>query len=376
MAAPNTRRTFIGCLLALAFVPPLQISAQEGEFVYISNVTGTQAGGAGAALTSVAEQTAAALDNLGLTLREYGLGYADVVVSNVFLRDTRHFQAMNAVYRTYFQNGPPTRATVQADLLDPEALIQISVVAAGGPKEIITPAGLRSPELPYSWGIKVGNTLFIAGATSRSPETYQPVSGDVATQTRRVFGNIGLVLDEAGMSFADLVSCRVFLDDPRSFGDMNGAYAEFVTAEDPPARATVRAGLMNVAFSTEIQCVAESSSDRSVVRAEGQRARRIPYSPGIDTGDRVYVAGMTGRGSDVAEEARAALDRIRSTLEAASVGFGDVENVWVYLADVRDWDVVGAVLDETLGDGAPEATVIGARLMGRARVEIEIVIKR
>ncbi len=337
-------------VLDLAFAPPLQILAQEGELVYISNVTGTQAGGA--ALTSVAEQTAAALDNLGEALREHGLSYSDVVVSNVFLRDTRHFQAMNAVYRTYFQNGPPTRATVQADLLDPEALIQISVVAAAGPKGIVTPGGLRSPELPYSWGIKVGNTLFLAGATSRSPETYQPVSGDVATQTRRVFGNIGLVLDEAGMSFADLVSCRVFLDDPRGFGEMNGAYAEFVSAEDPPARATVRAALMNVAFSTEIQCVAESSSYRSVVRAVGQAARRLPFSPGIDTGDRVYVAGTTGRGSDVAEEARAALDGIRSTLEAASVGFEDVENVWVYLADVRDWDVVRAVLHETLGDGA------------------------
>ncbi len=374
MAAPNTRRTLIGWLVALALVPPLQISAQEREFIYISNVTGTQAGGA--ALASVAEQTAAALDNLGEALREHGLGYSDVVVSNVFLRDTRHFQAMNAVYRTYFQNGPPTRATVQADLLDPKALIQTSLVAAGGPKEIVTPGGLRSPELPYSWGIKVGNTLFLAGATSRNPETYLPVPGDVATQTRRVFGNLGLVLDEAGMSFADLVSCRVFLDDPRGFRDMNGVYAEFVSAEDPPARATVRAALMNVAFSTEIQCVAESSSDRSVVRAEGQAPRRIPVSPGIDTGDRVYVAGMTGRGSDVAEEARAALDGIRSILEAASVGFGDVENVWVYLADVRDWDVVRAVLHETLGDGAPEATVVGARLMGPARVEIQMVIKR
>jgi 2-iminobutanoate/2-iminopropanoate deaminase len=368
------RLTFTCCLLALAFVSPQRISAQEAELVYISNVTGIQAGGT--VLTTVEEQTAAALDHLGEALRAHGLDYADVVVSNVFLRDTRHFQAMNAVYRRYFQVRPPTRATVQADLLDPDALIQISVVAADGPKEIVTPKGLMSPELPYSWGVKVGNTLFLAGATSRSPETYQPVSGDVATQTRRVFGNIGLVLAEAGMSFGDLVSCRVFLDDPRGFGDMNGAYAEFVTAEDPPARATVRAALMNVAFSTEIQCVAESSPDRSVVRAEGQAPRPIPFSPGIDTGDRVYVAGMTGRGNDVAEEARAALDSIGSTLEAASVGFEDVENVWVYLADVRDWDAVRAVLDATLGDGAPEATVVGARLMGRSRVEIQIIVKR
>jgi 2-iminobutanoate/2-iminopropanoate deaminase len=374
MDAPSARHTFVRFLLTLALAAPLPISAQATGLVYVSNVTGTQAGGV--ALTTAEEQTAAALDNLGTALREAGLGYSDVVVSNVFLRDTRHFQAMNGVYRTYFAEAPPTRATVQADLLDPDALIQISVVATGGPKEIVTPRDLRSPELPYSWGVKVGNTLFLSGATSRSPETYQPVTGDVPTQTRRVFGNLGLVLAEAGMSYSDLVSCRVFLDDPRGFGDMNDAYAEFVSTDDPPARATVRAALMNAVFSTEIQCVAESTSTRSVVRPEGQTPSRSPLSPGIDTGDRVYVAGMTGRGSDVAEEAQAALDRIQSTLEAASLGFADIENVWVYLADVRDWETVRAVMQATMGDGAPEPTVVGSRLMGQSRVEIQMIARR
>jgi 2-iminobutanoate/2-iminopropanoate deaminase len=219
----------------------------------------------------------------------------------------------------------------------------------------------------------VANTLFISGATSRSPETYQPVPGDVATQTRRVFGNIGMVLEEAGMSYGDLVSCRVFLDDPRGYEAMNRAYAESVPAEDPPARATVRAGLMNPVFSTEIQCVAESSSRRGVVRAEGQARRQLPFSPGIDTGDRLYLAGVVGRGGDVAEEARAALEGIRSTLEAASKGFGDVENVWVYLADIRDWDVVRAELEEKMGAEMPVPTVVGTRLMGRSGVEIQMV---
>ena len=374
MVAPCLLRTLGVCLLALAFLAPQHASAQAADFVYISNVIGTES--RGIAIAGIEEQTAAALDNLGQALREHGLDYSDVVVSNVFLRDTRYFQAMNGVYRTYFQEDPPTRATVKADLLHPDALIQISVVAAGGSKAVITPTDLKSPALPYSWGIKVANTLFLSGATSRSPETYQPVTGDVETQTRRVFGNLGMVLEEAGMSYADLVSCRVFLDDPRSFGVMNAAYAEFVPDMDPPARATVRAPLMNVVFSTEIQCVAVSSPDRSVVLPEGQARPSSPYSRGIDTGDRVYVAGMTGAGSDAAEQARDALGKIRSTLEAASLDFEDVENVWVYLADVRDWAAVRAVLDEALGADGPEPTVVGSRLMGRSVVEIQVVVKR
>ena len=282
----HARLSFIVSVLLLGVGMPAGVSGQSANLVYISNVTGTEVDGS--PQRTVEAQTAAALDRLGEALAQRGLSYTDVVVSNVFLRDARHFQGMNGVYRTYFETGAPTRATVQADLLDPEALFQISVVATGDPKEIIVPSGLKSPALPYSWGIRVGTTLFLSGATSRSPELYTPVEGDVPTQTRRVFGNIGFVLEEAGMSYADLVSCKVFLDDPRSFGAMNGAYAEFVPAEDPPARATVRAPLMNVVFSTEIQCVAVEAPDRRVVRPEARG--RSPYSPGIDTGERVYVA--------------------------------------------------------------------------------------
>lgn len=374
---PRLTKAFAGflCVLALSAcvqVTPQHLGAQSSELVYVSNVDGT----GGGALTTIEEQTAATLDNLGEALRAQGLDYSDVVVSNVFLKDTRHFQGMNGVYRTYFETDAPTRATVQADLLDPDALVQISVVAARGPKEIIKPSNLKSPELPYSWGVKVGTTVFVSGATSRSPVTYQPVIGDVATQTRRVFGNIGLILEEVGLSYSDLVSCKVFIDDPRGFSAMNAAYAEFVPEADPPARATVRAPLVNVVFVSEIQCVAESSPNRTVVRPEGQPRPRSPYSPGIDTGERVYLAGVTGRGADVTEETTDALSRIKGTMDAASVGFSDVENVWVYLADIRDWDAVKTVLDDALGAGAPMPTVVGSRLMGQSKVEIQMVVKR
>ena len=372
MTVTGIRCTLVGGLLNLLLTSPLWLSAQSPELVYISNVTATQS--VGRTLTNVEDQTRATLDRLGEVLQEQGLSYSDVVASNVFLKDTRHFQGMNGIYRTYFEISPPTRATVQADLLEPDALIQISVVATGESKEVITPDGLKSPELPYSWGIKVGSTLFISGATSRDPDTYQPVTGDMATQTQRIFGNIGFVLEEAGMSFGDLVSCRVFLDDPRGFAVMNRAYAESVPAAAPPARATVRASLMNPVFSTEIQCVAESSSERKVVRAEGRAPGRLPFSPGIDTGDRLYLAGVVGRGSNASEQTRAALDDIRSTLEAASRSFEDVEDIWVYLADVRDRDVVQTILNETIGDDMPTPTIVGARLMGRSGVEIQMVI--
>jgi len=371
MSVPS--RTSVRSLLAAAAVAFLlagPASAQSPELVFLSNITGTERDGA--ALATVEEQTAAALDALGERLAARGLGYRDVVAVNVFLRDTRHFQAMNGVYRGYFQVDPPTRATVEADLPDRDAHVQISAVATPDATEVISPAGLQSPALPYSWGIRAGDVLFIAGATSRDPETYQPVGGDVQTQTRRVFGNIGMILEEAGMGYGDLVSCKVFLDDVRLWGDMNEAYREFVTADDPPARAAVRGGLMNPAFLVEIQCVAERSDERRVVLREGQQRGRSPLSPAIATGGRVWLAGMLARGEDARDEARNTLASLGGTLEAAGLGFGDVEDVWVYLTDVRDAPAVLEVLAEVMPGEVPPVTVAGLPLVGRLGVEIQM----
>ncbi|MBI3981738.1 MAG: hypothetical protein HY337_02425 [Gemmatimonadetes bacterium] len=367
------RWTTHALLALMVTAPPLR--AQERPFVYVSNLTGTTAGGR--ALTTIGDQTAEALDRLGAALRQRGLEYRHVVTVNVFLKDARHFPDMNTVYRRYFQTDLPTRATAEVDLPDPDALIQVSAVAARGAKQVITPPNLAAPALPYSWGIKVGNTLFISGATSRSPDNYEPVLGDVPAQTRRVLGNVGLVLKAAGMDHKDLTSCHVYLDDPRRFAAMNQAYAEFVPAEDPPARATVRAGLMNAAFDVEIQCVAEASPNRKVVIGEGQQRSRAPLSPAISTGDRLYLSGMLSAGPDVAAQTKSTLDNLLGTLKAASMDFTNVVDTWVYVTDIRQWEAIKKVLDETLPAGRPEPTVIGTPLMGsNFLVEIQMVAER
>ena len=200
--------------------------------------------------------------------------------------------------------------------------------------------------------------------------------GDVQTQTRRVFGNIGMILESAGMDYGDLVSCQVFLDDVRLWGDMNEAYREFVTADDPPARAAVRGGLMNSDFLVEIQCVAESSDARAVVRPAGQGPGRAPLSPAIDTGERLWLSGMLAAGEDIPAETRNTLDRLNATLAAAELDFSNVANVWVYLTDVRDAEAVLEVLGEVMPEGAPEPTVAGLPLVGRLGVEIQMMAVR
>ena len=364
-----TKITILSLLVVLIAGTPQLVIAQDTHISYFPEVVVTEE--QGKKLLTIEEQATAVLEKLGVDLRSKGLDYSDVVVSNVFLKDARDFQAMNMIYRTYFEEKAPTRATVEVDLLDPDALVQISAVAAQGSKKVIVPTDLKSPELPYSWGISVGNTLFISGATSRSPETYQPVPGDVGTQTRRVLGNIGLILKEAEMDFSDLVSCKVFLDDTRDFQAMNAAYIDFMPVDDPPARATVRAGLVNKVFSSEIQCIAEKSAQRKMV-SPTVPTRRRPFSPAIESGGRLYVAGIVVGAEDAVAETRAVMERVESILEAGSRDLDSIENMWIYLTDIRDASNVMEVVHEILGSDIPKPTIIGAPLMGRAKVEIQV----
>jgi 2-iminobutanoate/2-iminopropanoate deaminase len=68
-------------------------------------------------------------DNIGLVLKEAGMGFDDVVAVNVYLTDISLFQRMNAVYVTYFKDPRPARTTVAVAGLVGTAKIEITVTA-------------------------------------------------------------------------------------------------------------------------------------------------------------------------------------------------------------------------------------------------------
>ena len=69
------------------------------------------------------------LDNIGLILKEAGMGFEDAVTVNVYLTDIELFQRMNAVYTTYFKEPRPARTTVAVAKLVGTAKIEITVTA-------------------------------------------------------------------------------------------------------------------------------------------------------------------------------------------------------------------------------------------------------
>lgn len=69
------------------------------------------------------------LDNIGVVLKEGGMGYDDVVSVQIYVVDISKFQQVNDIYKTYFQSSLPTRTTVQVAKLSAGARIEIAAVA-------------------------------------------------------------------------------------------------------------------------------------------------------------------------------------------------------------------------------------------------------
>lgn len=77
----------------------------------------------------VEAQTRQSLANLGAVLEAGGASLASVVKTTVFLKDMNQFAAMNAVYATFFPDGPPARSTVEVARLPRDVLVEVEAIA-------------------------------------------------------------------------------------------------------------------------------------------------------------------------------------------------------------------------------------------------------
>ena len=361
---------------------PFSPAVKAGGFIYVAGTLGTDASGA-LAKGDVKAQTRQTLDNIAATLKAGGTNLARAASVTVYLRNVSDFAAMNEVYATYFPKDPPARTTVVVTqpLANPDALVEIAMVAIPnvGERSTIHPTGwIKSPN-PYSYGIKSGNTLFLSGLVSRNGKDNTTIKGDVAAQTKVVLDNGAAILKEAGMSYADVVSSRVYLTDDTAFQAMNAAYRPYFASGAPPARATVKTALASPDYAVEITMVAVKDAGRSVIttpNADGSAGTVNPnLSSGIRTTNRLFVAGITGNTptnkGDVKAQTSEVLARVGRTLKAAGFDWPNVVDAVVYLPDMSKFQDMNAAYREIFAKDFPARATVGTGLMGAdAAVEI------
>ena len=110
-------------------------------------------------------------------------------------------------------------------------------------RQTITSPKVRTPRRAFSNGVRIGQTLHVAGQLAIDLEGNVVGAGDVRVQTRQVLENVRAIVEAAGGTLRDVIKTTVYLTDIADHGAMNEVYARFFVSEFP-ARTTVQvAGL-------------------------------------------------------------------------------------------------------------------------------------
>nr|BBH94481.1 reactive intermediate/imine deaminase [Thermogemmatispora argillosa] len=122
-------RTKISTASAPAAIGPYSQAIRCGQFIYTSGQIALDPASGELVGDDVAAQTHRVLQNLQAVLEAAGSSLSRVVKTTVFLTRMSDFQAMNAVYATYFGEPAPARSTVAVAELPRQALVEIECVA-------------------------------------------------------------------------------------------------------------------------------------------------------------------------------------------------------------------------------------------------------
>lgn len=124
-------RTQINTAQAPAAIGPYSQAIRSGQFIYTSGQIPLDPDRAELVEEDITAQTHRVLQNLQAVLNSAGTSLHNVIKTTVFLAHMSDFQAMNAVYATYFnQDGVlPARTTVAVAELPRKALVEIECVA-------------------------------------------------------------------------------------------------------------------------------------------------------------------------------------------------------------------------------------------------------
>ncbi len=122
-------------------------------------------------------------------------------------------------------------------------------------KTVIKPAGSAPAVGPYNHAVRIGDLLFCSGQIPLDPATGELVEGDAAAQAERVLDNVKAILDDQGLTFANIVKSTMFLVDLADFASVNEVYASRFTG-DFPARSTIQVAALPKGAKVEIEIVA------------------------------------------------------------------------------------------------------------------------
>ncbi|MBN6205718.1 RidA family protein [Ralstonia pickettii] len=111
---------------------------------------------------------------------------------------------------------------------------------------------------PYSHAVDAGEYVYFSGQTAKNRLNPEDIveNEDITSQTKQCFAHLSSVLEEAGLTEANVVKVNVYLTSMKYFNDMNRVYETFFHAPHP-ARTCVAVYELPLGADVEIEIVAK-----------------------------------------------------------------------------------------------------------------------
>ena len=119
-------------------------------------------------------------------------------------------------------------------------------------------AGGPRPVAPFSHAVECDGWVSLTGQMPTDPAAPDaPLPEGVEAQTRRVIGNLMLVLAGIGLDLSHVVQCRCYLAEfERDYAAFNETYQGFFPPDRRPARTTIGVTALAVGALVEIDMLA------------------------------------------------------------------------------------------------------------------------
>jgi enamine deaminase RidA (YjgF/YER057c/UK114 family) len=237
-------------------------SALDGSFMV----------GPGRRPEDAAAQADLALTNLATLLREAGSGMDEVCKITVYISDRAYRGAVYPVIGRHFRGiHPVSTGLIVAGFARPEILFEIDAHVLrkrGGPHQRLRRYhsnaarygfGQQSLDCDFCMAVRAGERVILRGQTGTDLNEVMHGAGDAVAQADQAMDNVGVLLDEAGASVADVVKATVFVTDRAFLPGVTDAVLRRLTGVTPCFSALVVKGLASPELLMEVDVTAVKS---------------------------------------------------------------------------------------------------------------------
>ena len=111
-------------------IGPYSWATRHGNLVFLAGTAGIGPDGKLVGEGDIRKQTEVTIENLKAAVTAAGGTLNDIVKTTVYLGDVSDYAGMNEVYRRFFPEDPPARATLITGFVVPGLQVEIEAIAA------------------------------------------------------------------------------------------------------------------------------------------------------------------------------------------------------------------------------------------------------